>query len=106
MVGTPYWMAPEILHGKEYDEKADSYSYGIVLCEIISRKDADPDIMPRNNVREREGEVLVILLLLLLCFLSQNFSLDETAFREMPEVISSPCPPAFIDLACNCSKVR
>ena len=43
VVGTPYWMAPEVFSGKSYDEKADVFSYGIVVCEIISRLDADPD---------------------------------------------------------------
>ena len=42
-------MAPEVLQGKEYNEKADVFSYGIVLCEMISRKDADPDEIPRNS---------------------------------------------------------
>ena len=53
VVGTPYrayWMALEVLSGKSYDEKADVFSYGIVVCEIISRLDADPDEMPRRKV--------------------------------------------------------
>lgn len=34
--GTPLWMSPEVLLGKDVDEKADVYSYGIVLWEIMS----------------------------------------------------------------------
>ncbi len=30
-VGTPHWMAPEILRGEKYDEAADVYSFGMVL---------------------------------------------------------------------------
>jgi LIM domain kinase 1 len=34
VVGNPYWMAPEMLTGKKYDEKVDIFSFGIVLCEV------------------------------------------------------------------------
>ena len=34
VVGTPYWMAPEMLRGEVYDEKVDIFSYGIVMCEV------------------------------------------------------------------------
>lgn len=37
VVGTPYEMAPEVLSGKSSNEKADVFSYGVVVCEIISR---------------------------------------------------------------------
>lgn len=34
VVGTPYWMAPEMLRGEGYDEKVDIFSYGIVVSEV------------------------------------------------------------------------
>jgi len=40
--GTPLWMAPEVLLGKDVDEKADVYSFGIVLWEIITGKEPFP----------------------------------------------------------------
>jgi len=40
--GTPLWMAPEVLLGKDVDEKADVYSFGIVLWEIMSGQEPFP----------------------------------------------------------------
>eukprot|EP01116_Phalansterium_solitarium_P021022 TRINITY_DN6399_c0_g1_i2.p1 TRINITY_DN6399_c0_g1~~TRINITY_DN6399_c0_g1_i2.p1 ORF type:complete len:531 (+),score=104.83 TRINITY_DN6399_c0_g1_i2:286-1878(+) len=40
--GTPLWMAPEVLLGKEVDDKADVYSFGIVMWEIITGKEPFP----------------------------------------------------------------
>jgi len=34
VVGNPYWMAPEMMKGQEYDEKVDLFSFGIILCEV------------------------------------------------------------------------
>jgi len=40
--GTPLWMAPEVLLGKDVDEKSDIYSFGIVLWEIMTGDDPFP----------------------------------------------------------------
>eukprot|EP00741_Cyanophora_paradoxa_P023728 tig00021616_g22919.t1 len=36
--GTYQWMAPEVLNNQRYSEKADVFSFGIVLYELITRK--------------------------------------------------------------------
>lgn len=36
--GTVQWMAPEVLANMRYNEKADVYSYGIILWELLSRE--------------------------------------------------------------------
>ena len=48
-------MAPEVLNGKPYNKKVDVFSYGIILCELISRLEADPEEIPRSRVRGEVG---------------------------------------------------
>ncbi|KAM4722942.1 dual specificity testis-specific protein kinase 2 [Rhinophrynus dorsalis] len=76
VVGSPYWMAPEVLRDEPYNEKADVFSYGIILCEIIARIQADPDYLPRT----------------------ENFGLDYDNFQHMV----GDCPQDFLQLAFNC----
>ncbi|XP_066260503.1 dual specificity testis-specific protein kinase 2 [Euwallacea similis] len=80
-VGSPYWMSPECLKGIYYDERSDVFSYGIVLCELIARVEADPDQLPRTD----------------------NFGLDYLAFTELcgPNVV-----PDFLKLTFRCCTIE
>ena len=36
-IGTYRWMAPEVMDSRDYDEKADVYSYAVVLWELLTQ---------------------------------------------------------------------
>lgn len=50
IVGTPYWLAPEILREEKYDMQVDCYSFGIVMIELETRKDPYYDLRDYNTV--------------------------------------------------------
>ncbi|OXU30541.1 hypothetical protein TSAR_002869 [Trichomalopsis sarcophagae] len=77
-VGSPYWMSPECLKGQWYDHRSDVFSFGIVVCELIGRVPADPDVLPRSD----------------------NFGLDYLAVAEI--CAAADPPPAFLQLAFQC----
>ncbi|KAL4223550.1 LIM domain kinase 1 [Mactra antiquata] len=80
VVGSPFWMAPEMINGLKYDEKVDVFSFGIVLCEIIGQVYADPDFLPR----------------------SYDFGLNVESFKEK---FCSDCPNGILKLAVICAQM-
>ena len=43
-VGTPLWMAPEVLSSGKYSDSVDVYSMGIVMWEMASQQEPWPDL--------------------------------------------------------------
>ncbi|XP_029957623.1 LIM domain kinase 1-like [Salarias fasciatus] len=81
VVGNPYWMAPEMINAKSYDERVDIFSFGIMICEIIGRVSADPDYLPRTN----------------------DFGLNTAGFLQ--QYHPPHCPSAFLPLAVLCCEL-
>jgi len=77
LCGTDEWMAPEVMCGDKYDEKADVFSYGMVLTELVTRK--------KPPLRKP----------------AKSFRFEVDIFRQ-----SAPpdTPPLFIELAIKCAE--
>lgn len=71
--GTDEWMAPEVRLGKMYDERADVFSFSMVLTELITR----------NKPVERIP--------------GKQFAFDSVSFRR---TAPPDCPRPLVDLTC------
>jgi LIM domain kinase 1 len=77
MCGTDEWMAPEVGLGEKYDTRADVFSYGMVLCELVTR---------RKPPRRQPGRAYA-------------FEVKELKSRAPPDT-----PPELMDLIVSCAQ--
>jgi LIM domain kinase 1 len=73
--GTGLWMAPEVTLGRPYSAKADVFSFGVILRELITRTKPPPRV-PRDR-----------------------FGFNPHEFRKG---VPADCPPAFLQMAVDC----
>eukprot|EP00644_Phytophthora_capsici_P011499 jgi/Phyca11/118938/e_gw1.37.336.1 len=84
-IGTSFWIAPEVLLGRDYDERADIYSFGVVLSEI------DTDDYPFWNAQHPpQGKA------------EENEILRLVARGAKRPAFSDDCPPGILELAARC----
>jgi len=77
--GTWCYMAPEVLRSEEYNEKVDIFSFGIVLVEAVTRKDAEN--IPRTS----------------------SFGVD---FEQLTEFVPADCPEDLLNLMEECCAIQ
>ncbi|TMW66837.1 hypothetical protein Poli38472_011953 [Pythium oligandrum] len=89
-VGSSLWMAPEVMLGERYNEKADVFSYGVVLSEL------DTHVTPYTHATEP----------------GTGRKLPETAILQMVSLgrlrveFSSSAYPELVELALACVAVN
>ncbi|RLN55037.1 hypothetical protein BBJ29_006554 [Phytophthora kernoviae] len=57
-VGTPFWTAPEVLESTEYTEKADIYSFGVLLSELDTCEAPYHDMLGQNGMKMKPFHIL------------------------------------------------
>ncbi|KAG2781529.1 hypothetical protein Pcac1_g8583 [Phytophthora cactorum] len=91
-VGTSLWMAPEVMMGERYDDKADMFSFGVVLSEL------DVHTMPyaqaKKETLQSSGRAMV-----------DSVLLQKVALGTIQAQFSESSPESIVELARACLDV-
>ncbi|ETO60232.1 TKL protein kinase [Phytophthora nicotianae P1976] len=61
-VGTSLWIAPEVMMGERYDDKADMFSFGVVLSELDSQQNPYAHAKDKNPTGRKMPETAILQL--------------------------------------------
>lgn len=86
ITGSNLWLAPEMYRGEQYCEKADIFSFGIVLAEIDTRK------LPYHDATFPSGERL-----------NASTISYQVAFQNRRPTLSDSCPEFVQELFMQCT---
>ncbi|OQR93157.1 kinase [Thraustotheca clavata] len=81
LCGTDAYMSPEMYFNEDYNDRADIYSFGVVLIELICRREVN-----KNDFLMRVP--------------AKNFVIDPEEFHAN---VPAGCPPSLVLLADNCT---
>ncbi|KAG6583245.1 TKL/DRK protein kinase [Phytophthora cinnamomi] len=81
-------QAPEILEGKRYDEKADIYSFGVVLSELDTCKIPFSDALTEDGSKAKPFQIL-----------------QSVMSGTLLPRFSSDCPQSILQIALSCLKL-
>lgn len=84
-VGSSLWMAPEVMMGKRYDEKADLFSFGVVLSELDRHK------LPYAHAVQKDDRLM-----------SETAILQMVSTGALCVKFSDQVPSAMLSLATRC----
>ncbi|ETL94302.1 hypothetical protein L917_07702, partial [Phytophthora nicotianae] len=84
-VGTSLWMAPEVMLGERYDDKADMFSFGVLLSEL------DVHVRPYSHAKEN-GKAPV----------ADAVTLQKVALGTLQVEFSSSSLESMVDLGLAC----
>ncbi|RLO00268.1 hypothetical protein DYB28_010163 [Aphanomyces astaci] len=84
-IGTFRWMAPEVLLDGHYTEKADIFSFGVILSELST------NIVPYSDLRNDKGNVYM-----------DTAIMAKVMTGELIPTFASDCPRWYLDVATAC----
>ena len=84
VTGTSLWFPPEMIRGEQFTEKADIFSFGIVLAEIDTRQ------LPYQSLRDQSSGI------------SGTKLMHLVAYEGLRPALSESCPEFIRNLIAEC----